>query len=368
MKLAMRQSQELARARQMIDHMLAGGRSEQPPPIKEPKLSDKIRPSPTKSKLDLKSHFSEPPAPPPQAPLPEKPDVARALADPIIRPLLRRDDTTLPMSNSASPTRVDHSGDILRLCEELKLAKGELSNQSERMKNLEHELAQERTARESAEERAQRFERRDSPLKADEGAAGTDTRDGAAVPALQTFPPLDLQTQLDRLRTSMDDMKQQMERYRARAESAERERDEARRTLAELIEEKRKENAASPPTSPTRTRKSPSATQPSSPISVAGMLNGHAVSPAAAAPGSPTSDVLLERAGIEEGQPITFEQARKMTELLSQEVLHLQSSDGVGDGKLSYYGQPVAGALAVILLGTWVMGWMNGWVPVKGER
>ncbi|EMC98536.1 hypothetical protein BAUCODRAFT_48418, partial [Baudoinia panamericana UAMH 10762] len=232
-KLAMQQAQDIARARQMLDSMLSGKGE---PPMKELKQSfDKARPSPTKSKLDLKAHFSEPPAPPPQAPLPEKPDVARALADPIIRPLLRRDETFLPTSNSSSPTRIDHSGDILRLCEELKLAKGELTSQSEKMKSLENELAQERTARESAEERAQRLERRDSPTKDDDGAAReTDT-------AVSPTSPPDLQTQLDRLRASMDEMKQTMETYRQRAETAEAERDEVRQSLAEMVEQKRKE-------------------------------------------------------------------------------------------------------------------------------
>jgi hypothetical protein len=164
MKLAMQQSQELKRAKQSIDAMLSG-KPESPTKDSKPS-SEKSRPSPTKSKTDLKAHFSEPPAPPPSAPLPEKPDVARALADPVIQPLLRRNDTARPPIETGSPTKIDHSSDILRLCEELKRTQGELTNQSERMKTLEHELAQEKTARESAEERAQRAEqgeRRDSP-------------------------------------------------------------------------------------------------------------------------------------------------------------------------------------------------------------
>lgn len=345
----MQQSQDLARARQMIDHML-GGKAEAS--AKDSKSnSEKIRPSPTKSKLDLKSHFSEPPAPPPQVPLPEKPDVAQALADPVIRPLLRRDETFMPQAASSSPTRPDHSSDILRLCEELKLAKGELSTQSERMKSLESELQQERTARESAEERALRFERRDSPAKDSESEMQPEDR-----PISPTSPP-DLHFQLERLRTSMDEMKLQMESYRQRAEIAESERDEARQTLADMIEQKRKENAEAAGPRSVTSSKSPSS--PSSANKETG-INGHVIAPQ---PSSPTSDALLERAGIEEGQPITLEQAKLMTQLLSQEVLRPHDSVD-GDNAVAYYGRPYGSAAAVVILGVLVMSWVNGWPKV----
>lgn len=358
MKLAMQQSQDLARARQMIEALL-GGKVESPKDSKQ--NSEKARPSPTKSKIDLKSHFTEPPAPPPQAPLPEKPDVARALADPVIRPLLRRDEAALPTSNANSPTRTDHSSDILRLCEELKLAKGELSNQSERMKTLETQLAQERTARESAEERAKRAERRDSPAADKEGnILGTNE-----VIAPKS-PPADLQSQLDRLKASMEEMKQQMEAYKKRAEAAEMERDEAKQSLAELVEQKRKENAECSTTSSAHsTSKSGKRTTPkrSSPSEGGKSLeaNGRAVLPQ---PQSPTGDVLLERAGIEEGQPITLEQAKIMTRLLSQEVLRPHGA-GHGDGALTYYGRPYGSAAAVIVLGVVLMTWLNSWQKVE---
>lgn len=358
MKLAMQQSQEIARARQAIENML-GGKVE-PPAVKDAKSnSEKSRPSPNKSKLDLKAHFSEPPAPPPQAPLPEKPDVARALADPIIQPLLRRSDTARPASASSSPTRSDHSGDILRLCEELKLAKGELSDQSERMKNLEQELAHERTARESAEERAQRLEqggRRDSPTN--EGHPSADNSPSSNNPAPE------LQIQLDRLRVTMDEMKTQMESYRQRAETAEAERDEARQTLAELVEQKRKENvdhesgiARSPQKSPRSLSKRPSQLDGTS------ELNGHAVTPAPLS--SPTSVSLLEHAGVEDGQPITPEQAKKLIQDLRQQVLLPGSKSGDVDNAPLYYGVPYGSFAAVVLLGYIAMTWINGWPKVE---
>lgn len=360
LRFAMQQSQDLARARQSIEAML-GGKVESP--VKESKSgSEKSRPSPTKSKTDLKAHFSEPPAPPPSAPLPEKPDVARALADPLIQPLLRRSDTARPTASaSSSPTRFDHSSDILRLCEELKLAKGELSNQSERMKNLESELAQERTARESAEERAQRLEdggRRDSPRDSFSSESSEPESGSKDIP---TQGPPDLQVQLDRLRVSMDEMKHQMEAYRKRAEMAESERDEVRQSLAELVEQKRRTNAEKTDI------RSPSKSRPSSSKSTRQLdstplrLNGHAISPA---PSSPTSDNLLERAGVEEGRPITPEQAKMLTRFLRQEVLE----PGTGrDSSLGYYGTPTASAVFVVLVGVLTMTYFNGTWP-KLER
>lgn len=366
LKFAKEQSNDIARAKQQID-MLLGGKVESP--IKEPKPnSERSRSSPTKAKLDLKAHFSEPPAPPPQAPLPEKPDVLRALADPVIQPLLRRTETARPESASNSPTRLDHSSDILRLCEELKLAKGELTNQGERMKSLETQLAQERTARESAEERAQRLEqgdRKDSPTDA---AHRPKSSDG----------PRDLQAQLDRLNATMDEMKQQMEAYRRRAETAESERDEAQQSLAGMVEQKRKDFAETSAKGKASSSKTPRPANGKRALHLGNHTsgspsNGHAISPLAT-PRSPTSENLLERAGISEGQPITQEQAKIITDFLTQEVLGGGSQAGAGmkskrdgDGALMYYGLPYGSMAAVVLLGYIAMTWVNGW-PVKVER
>lgn len=362
MKLALQQQEDLKRARQSIEAMLSG--KMESPVEKDPKSksnSEKSRPSPIKSKTDLKAHFSEPPAPPPSAPLPEKPDVARALADPLIQPLLRRSETARPPSANSSPTRADHSSDILRLCEELKLAKGELSNQSERMKSLETELAHERIARESAEERAQRLEqRRDSPR--DSFSGDLSTMQAKDTPA-SAESASDLQVQLDRLKSSMDEMKQQMESYRQRAENAESERDEARQSLADLVEQKRRENAEANTVRPS-SRGKPSPTKRSFASDTKDAHpNGHAITPA---PASPTSDILLERAGVEEGAPITPEQARILTQFLSEQVLGPAKATGSRDGDAArYFGLPAVSALSVLLVGCVVMRFINAYEKVE---
>jgi len=370
LKYAEQQSKDLDRAKQAIEAMLAGKPEAQTKELKEKSSSEKSGPSPIKSKTDLKAHFSEPPAPPPSAPLPEKPDVARALADPMIQTLLRRSDTARPGTGSEaiSPTKVDHSSDILKLCEELKLAKGELTNQNQRMQTLETELAQERTARESAEERAQRLEdseRRDSPR---EGESRNDAQDG----------PPDLRVQLDRLRASMDEMKQQMESFRLRAETSEAERDSARKSLAEMVEQKRSENAERTSSrSPNGAKRSPSKhSSPTTSTDTASKFsepNGHALVPSRTLMPSndTTSSSLLSRAGIEEGRPISPEQAQLLTQLLTQEVLKSNTATGPDSGGTmarSYHAHEMISAAAVVLVGCLVMGWMNGWQPVKVDR
>ena len=337
---------------------MLGGKADSP--TKEVRFGSEksSRISPSKSKTDMtKLSFTDPPAPPPSVPLPEKPDVARALADPVIQPLLRRSDTAKPTLSDSSPTRRDHSSDILRLCEELKLAKGQLSNQSERMKSLEDELAQERTARESAEERAQRLEqieRKDSSRDVVDGEA-TNPLDRNAT---ETSAP-DLQIQLDRLRATMDEMKMQMEGYRKQAETAETERDAARQTLAEMVEQRRKDHAeASDIRAHSRSRRS-TVKQSTHADEHPSEANGHAIGPA---PSSPTSDALLERAGVEEGRPITPEQAKLLTEFLTQEVLSVEKG---AESSLVYHGRPLASAVAVIFVGFAMMTWMNGWPKVE---
>lgn len=371
MKLAMQQSQDLARARKCIEAMLGGeGKNSERDPKKN---SEKPRPSPIKQKSDLKAPFSDPPAPPPQAPLPEKPDVARALADPLIQPLLKRAESARPSSANSSPTRTDHSGDILRLCEELKLAKGELSSQAERMKGLETQLEHERLARESAESRASRLETSDPTEEPSSSEAIEDEEDKKSpqpdVDSTDSSPP-DVHAQLERLQSSMDEMKQQMEAYRLRAENAEIERDEARTSLAEMVERKRAENADSARSS-SRPRRG-SSSKETSPRRSKSQQNGHAVSPSLFAPNSPTAVALLEKAGLEEGQIITPEQAHILQQFLNREVLGLPdtsldrksgttAASVPHERALTYHGPPLTGAALVVVLGVCLMGWMNNW-------
>lgn len=239
-KAAKQQSQELQQTHQYINAILAAD------PKKENSKSSPVNPvriSPIKE-MNLKARFSDPPAPPPQQPLPEKPDAASSL---------RRSDTERP--KTASPVRSD--AQMSTLTEALSSAKREIESQGIRLRDLEAMLNEERRAREDAEERANRLERESIKERAEEEEQAVngsihssevqhseeDTKmsgaeNGSASPTTSDTTTR-LQQRLELMVTEMNEMKQQMERYRERAETAEADR----KSLAEMIENIRRDNA-----------------------------------------------------------------------------------------------------------------------------
>ncbi|EED20193.1 cytoplasm to vacuole targeting Vps64, putative [Talaromyces stipitatus ATCC 10500] len=209
--------------------------------------------------------FSEPPAPPPQQPLPEKPDVARRSAPDPLTGSLKRSDTEKPSKDSASKSPVStESSQILSLIEALSLTKKELEAQNSRVKELEELLRQERSARENAEESRKQEaaehptepkpneQREDVEPDVSQVDEATKTLDAPSTEAEVVEsksledPVLDAQTQklqqqLDNMVTELAEMKQQVETFKQRAEKAEGETVEVRKTLAEMIETIRQE-------------------------------------------------------------------------------------------------------------------------------
>jgi hypothetical protein len=175
--------------------------------------------------------------------LPEKPDAASSL---------RRSDTERP--KTASPVRSD--AQLSTLNEALTSAKKEIESQGVRLRDLETLLNEERRAREDAEERAAQLERETSKEQKDaETVMGDDetheneaadsepepltgAENGSASSSADDSTAR-LQQRLELMMSEMNEMKQQMERYRERAETAEADR----KTLAEMIENIRKDNA-----------------------------------------------------------------------------------------------------------------------------
>lgn len=223
------------------------------------------------SRIDPISRFSEPPAPPPQQPLPEKPDVARRAAQDLTPGGLKRSDTEKPPKDTTANSPVSkESSQILSLIEALSLTKKELDAQNTRVKELEELLKQERQARESAEEKSQ--ESRFHAVTEEKGmanTAATSEQPGAEtteallseveeitkpdeIPGTNVNadvsesknveePVLDAQTlrlqqRLDNMVMELAEMKQQVETFKQRAEKAEGENVEARKSLAEMIE------------------------------------------------------------------------------------------------------------------------------------
>ncbi|KXJ93713.1 hypothetical protein Micbo1qcDRAFT_193094 [Microdochium bolleyi] len=205
-----------------------------------------------------KTRFSDPPAPPPQQPLPEKPDV----------PSLKRGLTEKPKlpGQSNSPIRQDgHSSQILQLTEALKHAQQEIESQTSRMKDLERMLAEEKAARTLAEDLARRLEvaattQPEEVLEKPETnpAILTETFEPPTeqnattdpdTPMTDTVPEQadhtsELQSQIETMVLQMTDLRHQLESLQERASSAESERDHDRKSLAEMALQLREEAEA----------------------------------------------------------------------------------------------------------------------------
>lgn len=235
-------------------------------------------------RADPKARFSDPPAPPPQQPLPEKPDV----------PSLKRGSTERPKSGAASntsPIRPDVMGQVLQLTDALNTAKREIVTQHSRMRELEDKLHREQEARRYAEELSQQIEMQSSIFApamaaADSAAAaaaaavaprmngaakspggGRDREHNRDLTLEEAFePPLTtaattsssldakdddddiddeekdssadaaFRARIDSMMTEMEGMKRQLKAFQERAEKAEAERDADRETLADMVQ------------------------------------------------------------------------------------------------------------------------------------
>ena len=225
---------------------------------------------PKAPRVDPHVRFSDPPAPPPQQPLPEKPDAKTSPSDSVGHGFLKRSDTERPRSGMSNSPTNPQSSQILSLVDALSTARRELDSQGARVKQLEDMLQQERVAREKAEERALLLEgghstaanpamnpesiriphdtalssKESQPEKAIDAPSAEKTAEEIKQQAsAQTKSAEDLQSRLDILIAEMQEMKQQMEQYRHRAEKAEGEASTTRTSLAELVEKFRNENA-----------------------------------------------------------------------------------------------------------------------------
>ena len=360
MKAAKQQSQELQQAHQYINAILSAE------PKKEPakqSSANSVRISPVKD-INLKARFSDPPAPPPQQPLPEKPNAASSL---------KRSDTERP--KTASPVRSD--AQMSSLTEALNSAKKEIESQGARLRDLESLLSEERRAREDAEERANRLEResikepeqqgeahevsREANESVIEEASNTGLENGSASPTADTTARL--QHRLETMMLEMNEMKQQMERYRERAEAAESDR----KSLAEMIENIRKDNAES--SSGRGRRRSRSGSAKAREVAGAGVdgsgddnaeegeitiIKDHDVDEDSAGP-------LLRRAGGQQDGHAVDGQAKESSKPASALSIQRHSS-----ADLMYHGGPVGAIVTVVAIGVAVMAMLNQYP--KAER
>lgn len=202
----------------------------------------------------MKTRFSDPPAPPPQAPLPEKPDAALQRTGSglgLFQPSsLSRSDTEKPkLGNTYSPVKTTETlasaVQIANLVESLSKTKQEVEVQSARLREVEDMLVQERVRREDAEERAKRLEKernlpdaqRSISTQQEEPATSIEEQSEAKNDEVSTKK---LQERLDQLLVEFREVKATAERWKLDKEQAEKERDEEReerKTLAEMVEQ-----------------------------------------------------------------------------------------------------------------------------------
>ncbi|KAF2146271.1 uncharacterized protein K452DRAFT_108376 [Aplosporella prunicola CBS 121167] len=365
MKQARQQSQELQRTGQYIESLLATDSKKDTNKLSSPLAKH----SPLKG--DLKARFSEPPAPPPSQPLPEKPDAAQ--------PSLRRMETEKPklVMNNNVAGKSDPSGQIGSLVEALTNAKKEFDMQSVRLKEVEELLAQERLARESAEERAQRLEmeRKDDtadPHSADVCTNGIDAHIGNSDGVDGTTkhettvnePPrtadidastAQLQQRIESMVAEMDQMRQQMESYRQRAEKAEADSARDRQTLSEMVERIRKEEADRV-AKDARIQAEENAPPTKTLAELDGPTNLTRAKDVPAAEKEPNAGTATPQADAQNGYPIQPEQGAQSKEARA----HALATKSQGGDQLAHVG-PYASMVGVVVLGLSIMAYINSW-------
>ncbi|PLB45731.1 putative cytoplasm to vacuole targeting Vps64 [Aspergillus steynii IBT 23096] len=368
MKQAKQQSQELRQTDEFLNTIMKPGHIEKEkakhsPP--ESTSSRQVNGRPKMPRVDSFSRFSDPPAPPPQQPLPEKPDALPRNGADSLSPLKRTETEKPKLGAGNSPVSRD-SSQIISLIETLASTRKELDSQGARVKELEALLLQERNARESAEERARNLEMQSKENHEDGVASSDEQPDGALhdstekqifegpkvdeMPAqpnpqesveagdLEDDQATKLQHRLEAMMAEMEEMRKQVSMFKDRAEKAETETVETRKSLGEMIETLRREHAES------RAGNIPEAQPEDSPdvletAPISEDANGHEtkdsdLQPEKSVPVSPENG---------SGSPgPTF-----ATQTQRHDVLQ-QSS-------------PYASMLGVVLLGVGLMAYLNGW-------
>lgn len=328
-------------------------------------------------RTDSKPRFSDPPAPPPQQPLPEKPDVARSHTFEPSSPSLKRSNTERPRSvPNVSPVRQESTSQIITLVEALASAKKEIDVQGARLRDLEEMLQKERQAREMAEEVAKRLELQtaakvngvsktnvegsiieeafEPPTEAvdarEEPVLESVTKDVVDPNAISESTTL-FEKKLETMLMEMQDLRQEMETFKCRAETAETERDADRKSLAEMVEKIRSDEMARRSSSTERAR-SPSAHE-----AQAHLMNGI----------SDALKVAVDSAKGSLANGTTTVSANGNQDPGQSAVGTIARTPGSRDLVL-YNTTPYASMLGVVLIGMGLMAYLNGWQPPKVDR
>lgn len=381
MRNARLQAQDLGRTSQFVNTLLSKEDVkdlEKPEPQEPPKSQAMVNGNGVPFRTDPKARFSDPPAPPPQQPLPEKPDV----------PSLKRGPTERPKSGPpiSSPIRQENLSQIIQLTEALNNAKRDIDTQTTRLRELETMLEKEREARGLAEDLARRLEESthtmangsteiehvsDIVTESQEKEAEENPDVDLPVEVLQPQPDsvaeeaaAALQSRIDIMDEQMRELRQQMEEWKSRCETVESDRDADRKTLAEMVvqlreEEARRVAAEERPQSSTSRRQSASesgeVTEDSSEPSVASQLSEQKL-------GGVAEPLAITSTEDSSDDP-TLSRANTITPMTSQVVKASQGQrlDAV---------IPYASMLGVVFIGMGLMAYINGWQspPPRVER
>ncbi|KFY73152.1 hypothetical protein V499_06745 [Pseudogymnoascus sp. VKM F-103] len=364
------QNNDLSRTELFLDTLVSQQLFKEEEKPEEPIKS--LQPNGVSFKIDAKPRFSDPPAPPPQQPLPEKPDAPRVQTS---ETSLKRANTERPRSaTSASPVK-ESSSQIIALIESLESAKREIDEQNERMRTLEKMLQEEREARQAAEELAKRLEEESTRIHVNGFAKGGSIVEEAFEPPKEVAPEVvglestaadedksstlnaenveastnTLQEKLELMMVEMREMKLQMETYRHRADTAETERDDGRKSLAEVVEKIRADDQAKRETAER---------------AKAALAASNAAASSTAGADKEVEDLPLATKDIGQNGTISTPHVTKPPE--NQPATALQHHPGSQDHRLLEHSAPYASMIGVVLLGMGLMAYMNGWQ--KGER
>ncbi|KAL2016584.1 hypothetical protein VTK56DRAFT_3285 [Thermocarpiscus australiensis] len=388
MRNARLQNQDLVRTNQFINALLSkediknADKPEVPEPAKAHVHSGNI----SFRSDGSKTRFSEPPAPPPSQPLPEKPDAARPNSSDV--PALKRAATERPKPASTSPVRQDNNlNQILALTEALNNARKELDNHTARVRDLEEMLTKEREARLYAEDMVQKME--ESNHAKMNGSAEVRLVNGhseldkafdppAEQPAIleNEIPPAStepesaappqpdkaealaatFQARIDSMAAEMNSLREQLEAFRLRAEKAESERDADRKTLAEMVlqirqrdEEEKKRAAEGRPRTPSKgRRRAPS--QDKQLEEDVPVMNGSAIEPPAQSDGPAEED-------SDPGNRPTMSRANTIKPAKGAMAVQAQQDPTL------LQTLPYASMIGVVLFGMGLMAYLNGWQP-----
>ncbi|GKZ20309.1 hypothetical protein AbraIFM66951_004176 [Aspergillus brasiliensis] len=366
MKQAKQQSQELRQTDEFLTTIMKPGYVEKEkakPPPADNNAPRPVNGRPKMPRVDSFSRFSDPPAPPPQQPLPEKPDALPRNGTDALSPLKRSETEKSKLGPNSPVTR--ENSQILSLIEALSSAKRELDSQGARVKELEALLIQERNARESAEEKARSLEMKTTQA-ASSPTADAESEDDSTqkltameepktvLPDAETSSEIDasasekqsspesqtdvLQRRLESMILEMEEMKKQVTMFKDRADVAENETAEARKSLAEMIETLRQERAE--------------------------RAQGKAVSGAQTdAPASADSSSEPQESAEEKGSVCAEQPQPTATPSCTKAVDNANTTFATQSHRHDVLEQssPFASMLGVVLLGVGLMAYLNGW-------